>query len=162
SKNSSKDFTFCSRQYCPARTSHRHLPSSTKRVSRSASLFFSQARISSILVSTNMARRRLSFGSMGGFLVSKLVKPTKAFGSRSPHEGGIDQLLFAKAESQVGARAARVLREPNATVGQKLCGFDSPDCVFDQLAELVALLLADGGSEILDLDQSFADEYDLC
>jgi hypothetical protein len=57
-------------------------------------LLLFQARISSILVSTNRARRRLNFGSMGGLLVSKLVKPTKVFGSWPTHQSGIDQLLF--------------------------------------------------------------------
>src|SRR2546426_1056087 len=66
---------FLSRQYCHARTSHRYLPSSTKRVTFSTSLRCSQAKISSILVTTNWARRRLILGSIGGFLVAKLVKP---------------------------------------------------------------------------------------
>ena len=57
-------------------------------------LLLSQAMISSIFVSTNRARRRLNFGSMGGLLVSKLVKPTKVFGSWPPHQSGIDQLLL--------------------------------------------------------------------
>src|ERR1022692_2540441 len=67
-RNSSNDFRFSSLQYCPARTSHRYLPRSTKRVSRSISFCFSHARISSILVSTNSARLRLSLGGMGGYL----------------------------------------------------------------------------------------------
>jgi hypothetical protein len=99
---------------------------------------------------------------MGGFLVSKLVKPTKILGSWPPYESGIDQLLLSQAKSQVGASAARVLRKANAAVGKKLRGFDSPDCVLDQQAELLALLFADCGAQILDLNQPFADEHNLC
>ena len=66
----------------------------TRGLSRSTSFCFSQAMISSIFVSTNRARRRLNFGSMGGLLVSKLVKPTKVFGSWPPHQSGIYQLLL--------------------------------------------------------------------
>src|SRR6202790_5118882 len=83
-RKSSKDFRFSSLQYWPARTSHRYRPSSTKRVSRSASDLRSQARISSILVRTNKARLRLSLGNMGGILDRKLVKPTKVVCSRTP------------------------------------------------------------------------------
>src|ERR1700684_3731562 len=76
-RNSSNDFRFSSLQYCPARTSHRYLPRSTNRVSRSASFCRSQERISSILVRTNRARLRLSSGGIGGYLVNKFVKQTK-------------------------------------------------------------------------------------
>ena len=54
-------------------------------MSRSVCFRCSQARISSILVSTKSARVRLNFGGMGGFLVIKLVKPTKAVCSWTPH-----------------------------------------------------------------------------
>jgi hypothetical protein len=57
-RNSSSDFSFSNLQYGPAPTSHRYRPSSTNRVSRSASDFRSHARISSILVRTNRARLR--------------------------------------------------------------------------------------------------------
>jgi len=57
----------------------------TNRVSRSASFCRSQAKISSILPSTNRARRRLNFGGIGGFLVSKFVKPTKVLSSWPSH-----------------------------------------------------------------------------
>jgi hypothetical protein len=36
---------------------------------------------------------------MCGFLVSKLVKPTKILGSRPPDQRGIDQRLLAQAEA---------------------------------------------------------------
>src|SRR5205823_6826125 len=96
SKNSSNDFRFSSRQYCPARTSQRYLPSSTNRVSFSTSLRCSQAKISSIFVSTNWARRRLSLGSIGGSLVMKLVKPIKAFCSSPADQRGIHQFLASE------------------------------------------------------------------
>src|SRR3989442_16008242 len=108
-RNSSKVFIFPNRQYWPARTSHRYLPSSTNLVSRSASFRCSHATISSIFVSTNSARRRFSFGSMGGFLVRKLVKHTKIFSSWPTHQGSLDQSLIPKAKSYVGTTTAGVL-----------------------------------------------------
>jgi hypothetical protein len=41
-------------------------------------------------VSTNWARRRLSLGSIGGFLVTKVVKPIKTFRSWPPNQSGLD------------------------------------------------------------------------
>src|SRR5437870_3757525 len=145
-RNSSKDFRFSKRQYCPARTSHRYLPSSTNRVSRSASFRCSHARISSILVSTNRARWRFSLGSMGAFLVRKLVKPTKLFCSWPAHQSGFGQILSSQAEPDVGAAAARILRKSNTAVRQELSGLDLADGVFDQLAEFMALLVGDPGA----------------
>src|SRR5882762_6230726 len=101
-RNSSKDFSFSSRQYCSALTSHRYRPSSTKRVSRSASDLRSQARISSILVRTNRARLRLSLGNMGGVLVNKLVKQTKVFCSWAPHQCRFGQVRPSQTETDVG------------------------------------------------------------
>src|SRR3989441_8907614 len=124
SRNSSNDLRFSSRQYWPARTSHRYLPSSTKRVSRSASFRCSQARISSILVSTKRARLGLSLGSMGGFSVRKLVKPTKIFGSWPPHQSGLDQLLPSQTQPYIGAAAAGVLGEADAAMRRELSGFE--------------------------------------
>ena len=48
----------------------------------------------------------MSLGSIGGFLVSKLVKPTKVFCSGAPHEIDLDQLLFPEAKSEIRAGAA--------------------------------------------------------
>ena len=45
SRNSSKDFRFSTFEYCPACTSHRYLPRSTKRISFPVSFRFSHARI---------------------------------------------------------------------------------------------------------------------
>src|SRR5712691_9180285 len=73
-----------------------------KRVSRSASDLRSQARISSILVTTNRARLRLSLGNMGGILVR----------SGCPRQ------------SDVRTAGAGILGEADATVGQRLGGFD--------------------------------------
>ena len=44
---------------------------------------------------------------------------------------------------------------------QKVCRLDSTDCAFHQAAKLLALLVGDGGSQVLNLDQPLADEYDL-
>src|SRR5438132_1681363 len=161
SRNSLNDFRFSSRQYCPARTSQRYLPSSTKRVSFSASLRCSQAKISSILVSTNWARRRLSLGSIGGFLVMKLVKPSKIFCSWPPDESGFDQLLPSEAKPDIGAAGAWVLGETDAAVRQELGRLDLLDGRLDQLTEFAALLIVDGGTQVLNLDQALAHENHL-
>src|SRR5207244_10256855 len=100
-------------------------------VSRSASFRLSQARISSILVSTNRARRRLSLCSIGGFLVNKLVKPTKILCSWPPHQIGRDQLLSSETKPDIRACTARVLRKANPTVRQELGGLDASDGVVD-------------------------------
>src|SRR6202043_2921179 len=110
-RNSSKDFSFSSRQYCPARTSHRYRPSSTKRVSRSASDLRSQARISSILVRTNRARLRLSLGSMGGILVRKLVKPTKVVCSWASYQCRFGQIRPPQAQPYIRTAGAGILGE---------------------------------------------------
>src|SRR5439155_4742596 len=127
-------------------------PSSTNRVSFSASFLCSQARISLILVSTNWARRRLSLGSIGGFLVMKLVKPIKLFSSWPPHESGLDQFLTSETKPDIRTAAAGVLRETDAAVGQELGRLDLPDGLVDQLAEFQALLIRDGGAQVLNFD----------
>src|SRR6266853_4865586 len=109
-RNSSNDFRFSSLQYCPARTSHRYLPRSTNRVSRSASFLRSQARISSILVRTNNARLRLSLGGIGGYLVNKFVKQTK-INSWLAHKCGLNQVALVETEPNEWAGRARVLRK---------------------------------------------------
>jgi hypothetical protein len=127
-------------------------------VSRSASLFLSHERISSIFVSTKSARRRFSLGSTGGFLVSKLVKPTKVFCSWASYETGFSRLRFPEAKPNIRAVAAGVLREANSTVSQEVAGLDSSNRVFCQLAELAPLFVSDRSAQILDLNQSLADE----
>src|SRR6266436_6047091 len=123
-RNSSNDFSVSNRQYCPARTSHRYRPSSTNRVSRSASDLRSQARISSILVRTNRARLRLSLGSIGGILVCKLVKPTKVVCSWTSYERSFGQVRSSQTEPDVGTAGAGVLGKADAAVGQELGRFD--------------------------------------
>jgi len=83
---------------------------------------------------------------MGAFPLSKLVKPIKALCSWLPHEGGFSQILPSQAEPDVGAAAARILRESNTAVRQELSGLDPPNGVFYQLAELLALLVGDPGA----------------
>src|SRR5204863_9455373 len=119
-RNSSKECSFSNLQYWPARTSQRYLPSSTKRVSFSASLRRSQARISSIFDSTKSARFGLSFGGMGGSLVRKLVKHTKVFGSWPANQSGFNQFRFIQAKPYIRTAAAGVLGEADAAMGQKL------------------------------------------
>jgi len=118
SRSPSNDFRFSSLQYCPARTSQRYLPSSTKRVSRSISFCFSHARISSILVRTNNARLRLSLGGIGGYSVNKFVKQTKV-NSGFTHERSFDQVGFVEADPNEWAGCARILRKADPAVWQK-------------------------------------------
>src|ERR1019366_1810825 len=116
-RNSSNDFRFSSLQYCPARTSQRYLPRSTKRVSRSASFCRSHAKISSILVRTNSARLRLSFGGIGIGLKRKFVKQTK-INSRLAHKGGFDQVGLVEVKRGEGASGAGVLWKADPTMRQ--------------------------------------------
>ena len=44
---------------------------------------------------------------------------------------------------------------------QELCGLDSSDRVLDQPSEFLSLVIGDRGVQILNLDQAFADKYDL-
>jgi len=125
---------------------------------RAPSLRCSQTRISSILPSTNTARRRLNFGGMGGFLVIKLVKPTKIVCSWTPNESSVGQLLLSETKPHIGTAAARVLRKADATVLQKVCRPDTANCAFHQAAKLLALFLRYRSAEVLDLDQALADD----
>jgi hypothetical protein len=98
---------------------------------------------------------------MGGFLVRKLVKPAKVFCSWPPDQGGLDQILPSQTEAQVWATATGVLGKSDAAVRQKLGRLDPPDRVFDQMAELLPLLVGNRGVEVLNLNQPLADEDDL-
>src|ERR1035441_1457080 len=150
-RNSSNDFRFSSLQYCPALTSHRYLPSSTKRGARSASFCLSQARISSILVRTNSARLRLSFGGIGGHLVNKFVKQTK-IDSWLAHERGLDHVAPVEAKPNEWASCARILWKADAAMRQEQPGLDPSHRVFDQGCELLPLLVRNGGPEVLNLE----------
>src|SRR5579859_3882981 len=98
---------------------------------------------------------------MGGFLVSKLVKPTKVFCSWTSHQSGCGEFLPSQTKPHIRTGAAGILREPYAAVGQELRGLDPADRVVNQLAELLALLLSDRGAEVLDFRQPLTDEHDL-
>jgi hypothetical protein len=74
--------------------------------------------ISSILVRTNSARLRLSFGGIGGYLVNKCVKQTK-IDSWLAHERGFDQVGLVEAVPDEGAGRARILWEADSTVWRK-------------------------------------------
>jgi hypothetical protein len=84
--------------------------------------------ISSILVRTNSARLRLSWGGIGGYLVNKFVKQTK-IDSWLAHERGFDQVGLVEAEPDEGAGRARILWEADPTVGQKEPRLDPLDRV---------------------------------
>jgi hypothetical protein len=98
---------------------------------------------------------------MGGFLVRKLVKPTKVLCSWPTHECGFGLFRPSKAQPDIRAAAAGVLRKANPAVRQELGGLDPTNRVLDQLAELKTLCVGDCCPKILNLDQSFPDEYNL-
>jgi len=98
---------------------------------------------------------------MGGFLVIKLVKPTKVFCSWPPHQSGIGKILPSETQPDVGTAAAGVLGETNAAVGQELGGLDPVDRVFHELAEFLPLLVGNCSSQVLNLDHPLANEDDL-
>src|SRR6266536_1042167 len=91
----------------------------------------------------------------------KLVKPIKAFCSWPPHQGGLDQLLASETKPDIRTAATRVLGKTDAAVGQELGRLDLPDGRFDQLTEFAALLIVDGGTQVLNLDQPLAYENHL-
>ena len=45
---------------------------------------------------------------------------------------------------------------------QELRRLNSPNRVFHQATKLLALFVADGGPQVLNLDQALSDEYHLC
>jgi hypothetical protein len=94
---------------------------------------------------------------MGGFLEIKLVKPTKVL-SRTPDKAGVDQFLSIQAQADIRAGDAGVLGEANAAVWQELGCFNPTNRILHQLAKLLTLFVCDRGPEILDLNQSLADE----
>src|SRR5439155_149049 len=97
----------------------------------------------------------------GGSLVMKLVKPIKAFCSWPPDESGLDQFLASETKPDIGTAAARVLGKTDAAVGQELGRLDLLDGGFDQLTEFAALLIVDGGTQVLNLHQALAHENHL-
>jgi hypothetical protein len=98
---------------------------------------------------------------IGGFLVIKLVKPTKLFSSGTAHQSGVNYFPPPEAQSDVGATAARVLGETNAAMGQKLRGLDAVYSVCDQGSEFLPLFLSNRRLQILNFDQPFTDKDDL-
>jgi hypothetical protein len=103
----------------------------------------------------------LNFGGIGGYSVTKLVKPIKILGSWTPHDSGVSHFLFSKAKPYIRPAAAWILGKADATVRQKVRRLDSPDRAFHQAAKLLALFVGDRGVEILHLDEPFTDEDDL-
>src|ERR1019366_1433563 len=95
---------------------------------------------------------------MGGYSVCKLVKPIKILCSWTPHQAGVSHFLLSKAESNIRTGAAGILGKADATVGKELRGLDSSDRVLDQAAEFFALLIGNGGAQVLNLDQPLANE----
>src|ERR1700720_2115138 len=98
---------------------------------------------------------------MGGFLVIKLVKPTKTVSSRTPYQSGVDYLLFSKTKAHIRAATARILGKANAAVREKVGRLDAADGAFNQVAEFLALFVGDGAAQLLNLDQTLPDKNNL-
>jgi hypothetical protein len=99
----------------------------------------------------------LNFGGIGGLLVIKLANPTKVFCSWAPHQVGSRQFLLSMTKPYVRAGAARILEKTDAAVRQKIGRLDSARIVSStEPTELLALLVADRGSQILNLHQALA------
>ena len=96
-----------------------------------------------------MARRRLNCGGIGGFLVIKLVKPTKTLCSWTPHHGGVDHFVLAKTKPHIWTAAAGILRKADATVGRKVRRLDAADCALHQATKLLSLFVGNGGVQTL-------------
>jgi hypothetical protein len=97
---------------------------------------------------------------MGGYLEIKLVKPTKVL-SRTPDKAGVDEFLSAQAQTDIWAVDAGVLGKANTAVRQELGCLNPTNRILHQLAKLLTLFVGDRGPEILDLNQSLADEHHL-
>jgi len=101
-----------------------------------------------------------NLGCIGGFLVIKLVKPIKTFRSWSPRQGGLNQILSPQAKTNVGTGTAWVLWETNTSVWQKLCRLDALHGIGNQTRKFSPSFLCDPGFQILDFDESLANEDD--
>jgi len=96
---------------------------------------------------------------MGGFLVIKLVKPTKVFSRRR-----ITDFSASSCRPGRGRRKGKRYTSSAESVcrcGHELAGFDALDRVLNQAAKFLSLLVGDGGFEVLNFDQLLADEDDL-
>ena len=103
-----------------------------------------------------MARRRLSFGGIGGVLVVS----------------SSSQSRFSAPGRRTRAASA-ICCFPRQSPGQVLQGFwgsgyhcaaeirrfNSTDCAFNQATKLLSLFLNDGSAQVLDLDQTLAYKY---
>jgi hypothetical protein len=78
--------------------------------------------------------------------------------SGTAHKINLNKILFPETQSHVRASAAGILRKPDTTVREELCSFNPLDRVLNQLTELSALFVRDRSSQVLNLNQSFANE----
>jgi hypothetical protein len=99
-------------------------------------------------------------GGIGIGLKRKFVKQTK-INSGFTHKGGFDQVTLIEAEPEEGAGCARILWKADAAVRQEQPRFDPSDCVLDQRFELLPLLVRNRRPEVLNFDQTLADENNL-
>jgi hypothetical protein len=53
---------------------------------------------------------------MGGYSVTKLVKPIKTVSSWTPHHSGVDHFLLSETEAYIRTGAARVLGKADTAV----------------------------------------------
>lgn len=97
----------------------------------------------------------MNLGGMDGLLVIKLIEPNQDSLLLDVASSARSHLLLPKTQSHVGAAAAR---KADATVGQKLHGFNPADRVLDQTSEFLALVVADYRAQILNFDHVLAHE----
>jgi hypothetical protein len=90
---------------------------------------------------------------MGGFLVRKLVKQTKAY-SWLAQQADIDQFSLVEAMPDERTRRARILRKSDTTLRQEQARLNPADSIFDQGLKVVSLFACDCGSEILNFDRA--------
>jgi hypothetical protein len=103
----------------------------------------------------------LNFGGMGGFSVIKLVKPIKTLCSWTSHESGVDHFPLSKSKAHIRRAAAGILGKTDAAVWQKVGRLDAANLALHQATKLLSLFLGDGRAQVLNLDVTFADKYDL-
>jgi hypothetical protein len=91
----------------------------------------------------------LSFGAIGGSLVSKLVNPTQVVCSWAPDQRALRYFLPTQTKSDLWTAAAGILGKTDAAVRQELSGFDAGEWCLDDLAELLTLLLGHGRAKVM-------------
>ena len=90
-----------------------------------------------------------------------LFRSQTKINSRLAHKASFDQIGLIEAEPDEGTSCARILWKTDAAMRQEQPGLDPSHCVIDQGCKFLALLVRNGGLEVLNLDQAFAYENNL-